>query len=166
MAKKEFVTKDSGQRQDYASGMRRDLQKGKARFDLVLPEGQKYDETLLYRWAMLLERGAVKYGERNWEKANSQEEVNRFKASAMRHFMQWYCGEEDEDHAAAVLFNINCYETIKEKVDKMNSQQNGNGGNNLPVSVTPADIEEETYADELEYPNSNYNKERRKEIHG
>jgi hypothetical protein len=120
---KEFITKDSGVRQEYASGMRRDLQKGKARFDLILPAGQKYDETLLYRWATLLERGAVKYGERNWEKANSQEEVDRFKASAMRHFMQWYCGEEDEDHMAATIFNMNSYETIKAKIDKTKQEE-------------------------------------------
>jgi hypothetical protein len=49
---------------------------------------------------------------------------------------------------------------------KKHSQQNGNWsncGNNLPVSVTLADTEEETYPDELEDPNSNYNKEKEKE---
>ena len=59
-----------------------------------------------------------KYGNRNWEKANSQEEIDRFKTSAFRHFMQWFNGEEDEDHAAAVLFNVNCYESIKLKLEK------------------------------------------------
>ena len=62
-----------------------------------------------------MNRGAKKYNERNWEKANGEEEMNRFKASAIRHFFQWMSGEEDEDHAVAVLFNINGYEYVKEK---------------------------------------------------
>lgn len=100
------VTKDSGQRQEYASGMRRDTQDGKPRFDLLFVEGMPYTKQPLYRWAALLERGAVKYGERNWQLANSQEELNRFKASAARHFAQWITGEVDEDHAAAVFYNV------------------------------------------------------------
>ncbi len=114
--KSNYVTKDSGNRQYYNSGMRRDLQTGKPMFDLVIPEGQSFDKTLLYRWAMLMERGMAKYGFRNWEKANSQEELNRFKSSAFRHFLQWIAGEEDEDHAAAVCFNINAAEFLKQKI--------------------------------------------------
>ena len=115
---KQFITKDSGQRQDYASGMRRDLQTGKPNYSLISPKFLKFDEDMLYRWAMLMTRGADKYGERNWEKANSEEEMERFKASAFRHFMQWFKGEEDEDHAAAVFFNIGCFESIKLKLEK------------------------------------------------
>jgi alanine racemase len=114
---KEFVTKDSGKRQEYKSGMRRDLQDGKPRFDLLIPADQKYGETLLFRWAMLMERGMAKYGNRNWEKANSQEELDRFKQSAIRHFMQWFSGEEDEDHAAAILYNVNAFEWLRSKID-------------------------------------------------
>lgn len=113
---KEYITKDSGKRQEYKSGMRRDLQQGKPRFDLILPVSQKYNETLFYRWAMLMARGAEKYGDRNWEKADSKEEMDRFKASAFRHFMQWFNGEDDEDHAVAVLFNINAFEYAKDKI--------------------------------------------------
>jgi len=114
---KKFITKDSGARQDYASGMRRDLQIGKPNFNLINPKFLKFDETMIYRWAMLMTRGAEKYGERNWEKADSEEEMERFKSSAFRHMMQWLAGEEDEDHAAAVLFNINCFESIKVKLN-------------------------------------------------
>ena len=111
-----YITKDSGKRQNYKSGMRRDLQEGKARFDLLIPENQKYNETMLYRWAMLMERGMSKYGYRNWEKANSKEELIRFKQSAFRHFMQWFSDEDDEDHSSAILFNLNAYEWLKEKL--------------------------------------------------
>ena len=110
-----FITKDSGQRAKFDSGMQRDIQDDKPRFDLIVPLSQRYDNTLLYRWAMLMTRGAKKYNERNWEMATGKEEMNRFKASAFRHFMQWFNEEEDEDHAVAVLFNINGYEYVKEK---------------------------------------------------
>lgn len=120
-----YITKDSGQRQNYASGMRRDVQEGKPRYDLIIPLGMK--NHLLKRWAELMERGMSKYGYRNWEKANSEEEMIRFKASAWRHFVQWSDGEMDEDHAAAVLFNINAYEMLKEKLQKPRPVQQSNG---------------------------------------
>ena len=53
--------------------------------------------------------------DRNWELASTYEELSRFKASAFRHFMQWFKGDTDEDHAAAVYFNINAFEYVKEK---------------------------------------------------
>jgi len=117
----EFETKDSGKRQEYDSGMHRDSQENKARFDLLIPEGMEYNYTLLYRWAMLMGRGAVKYGNRNWELAGSRVELDRFRQSAFRHFMQWFGNEEDEDHAAAVLFNINAVEFLKDKQRKANT---------------------------------------------
>lgn len=110
-----FKTKDSGKRVLYKSGMNRDIAEGKPRYDLVIPLGQKH--TLLERWAMLMERGMAKYGYRNWEKADSEEELIRFKASAFRHFIQWFQGEVDEDHAAATLFNINAVEFLKDKLN-------------------------------------------------
>lgn len=91
--------------------MVRDIQEGKPRYDLVyLP--------MLKRWAELMGRGAEKYGERNWEKAEGQEELNRFKASAFRHFMQWIEGEIDEDHGAAVFFNIAGAEMVRNKLNE------------------------------------------------
>lgn len=112
-----YKTKDSGARQDYSSGMRRDLQDGKADFYLLLPKGIPYNEQLLTRWAELMERGREKYGSRNWELACSEEELDRFKSSAMRHFMQWVTGETDEDHAAAVMFNLMAAEYVKHKLE-------------------------------------------------
>jgi hypothetical protein len=67
-------------------------------------------------------RGATGgYGERNWELANSQDELDRFQESAFRHFMAWICGERDEDHASAIFFNLLGYETTKYKIEKENS---------------------------------------------
>lgn len=103
-----FETKDSGQRQEFSTGMVRDISGAKARYDLVyLP--------MLKRWAELMGRGQVKYGSRNWMKASTQEELDRFKESAFRHFMQWFSGETDEDHGSAVFFNIAGAEYVREK---------------------------------------------------
>lgn len=114
----DFVTKDSGVRAQFDSGMVRDTEDGKPRFDLTLPLDIPYDEQMLTRFAGLLARGAQKYTERNWEQANSQEELNRYYSSAFRHFIQWITGETDEDHAAAVWFNVQCAEYVKYKMSQ------------------------------------------------
>lgn len=112
-----YITKDSGKREEYESGMRRDTQEGKPDFSLILTD-LPYDQQMLTRFAALMSRGAQKYGRRNWQLAASQEELDRFKASAFRHFIQWVTDESDEDHAAAVLFNINAAEYVKTKIKK------------------------------------------------
>lgn len=107
----EFVVKDSGQRQEYASGMVRDVQDDKPMVRLIR-SGPMY-----MRWAIHLTKGAVKYGRDNWTLANSEEELERFKDSAARHFEQWLNGERDEDHAAAVFFNINAAEYVQGRLE-------------------------------------------------
>ena len=57
-----FETKDSGERQEFSTGMRRDVQTDKPRYDLL-------DKPMLKRWAELMGRGAAKYGEDNWKKS-------------------------------------------------------------------------------------------------
>lgn len=109
MAKK-YQTKDSGKIQEFSTGMVRDIQEDKPRYDLIyLP--------MLTRLGELHCRGAKKYGERNWEKAETKEELNRFKSSAFRHLVQWLEGDETEDHAAAILFNVNGAEMVKDKLN-------------------------------------------------
>ena len=118
-----FVTKDSGNREQFKSGMRRDDCEGKIDYTLV-------DKSMLKRWEELMNRGAEKYGKRNWEKANSREELERFISSAFRHFMQWQEElelnkneiEEPEDHASAVFFNIAAAEMVAKKLKNQNNQ--------------------------------------------
>jgi len=105
-----YATKDSGEREVYDSGMQRDVTTGKTKWHLVTKG------PMLKRWAELMTRGAEKYDDNNWMKADSEEEYDRFKQSAMRHFMQWYMGDSDEDHAAAVIFNINGTEYMNDKL--------------------------------------------------
>lgn len=111
-----FETKDSGAREEYASGMVRDVQDDKPRWDLIIPDGIPYADQFLTRFAELLARGANKYGDRNWEKGDSTVELERARASAFRHFMQWFTGEVDEDHSVACLFNIQQVEVLKYKL--------------------------------------------------
>ena len=116
----DFVTRDSGAREEFDSGMVRDTAAGKVRWHLVA------DGPMLGRWAGLLTRGADKYqddearakGEpNNWLKARGQGEYQRFRESAFRHFMDWFYGKEDEDHGAAVFFNINGAEFVREVME-------------------------------------------------
>jgi hypothetical protein len=105
-----FTTKDSGKRMEFESGMVRDTQEGKTQYLLAF-SGPMFD-----RWAQLLTRGAIKYSADNWMKANGPDELRRFKESATRHFIQWLRGDLDEDHAAAVYFNINGAEYVKDRL--------------------------------------------------
>ena len=156
----QFITKDTGARQQFDSGMQRDSQEGKPRYDLALDgplardllltvtESSKHsliismldwylgiggaDPTqiihllaaheggfaaLFKRYVELMARGAVKYTARNWMQAEGEAELERFKASAVRHFIQWLFGDRDEDHAAAVWFNLNGAAYVQEKMN-------------------------------------------------
>lgn len=107
-----FGLKDSGVREQFTSGMQRDTAKDKIDYSLI------FDGPLLKRWATHLTKGAQKYDRRNWMKATGQAELERFRASAARHFAQWMAGECDEDHAAAVVFNMNGAEYVKDRLDE------------------------------------------------
>jgi hypothetical protein len=108
-----YETKDSGDHQEFPTGMVRSSQADKPRFDLMIRKDVPYSESMIYRRAVKMAQGAAIYGERNFELAETQEELDRFKASAFRHFMQWYFGEDDEDHAAALEFNVDAYEDLR-----------------------------------------------------
>lgn len=107
----EFDLKDSGERQMWESGMTRDVADDKIDF-LLLRDGPMF-----WRWAVHLFKGSKKYSKRNWMLANSEDELARYRESAARHFEQWLRGDIDEDHAAAVFFNINAAEYLKVKME-------------------------------------------------
>lgn len=96
MVEQTFVTKDSGARQEFNTGSRRDTREGKPRFDLLPWHA-------LERWALLMARGAEKYGDNNWMRGQP---VMRYFDSGIRHAYQWLSGDGVEDHLAAVLFNF------------------------------------------------------------
>lgn len=105
-----FVTKSSGKKAEFAGGMVRDVSDGKTRFNLCL------DGPMLDRWAQALERGAEKYEPRNWMLANDEAAMVRYEQSALTHMIQYLRGDRDEDHAAAVFFNLNGAEYVRERM--------------------------------------------------
>lgn len=159
MTTSRYTTKDSGKRQKFDSGMQRDIQEGKPRYDLMYHlqfcrfmekvddnnitsdklilsynsfdsmwgdnVAEDYYTDFIYdlyiylnkycdvslpefldEWTGVMTRGAVKYNEFNWMKAQCKEEYNRFYASGFRHLMQFLKGQDDECHWAAVCFNV------------------------------------------------------------
>jgi hypothetical protein len=105
-----FEVKDSGSREHFYGGMQRDTAAEKIDYTLAL------DGPMFERLAIHLTKGAKKYAKRNWMLASGTAELERFRESAVRHFVQWLNDEVDEDHAAAVLFNINGAEYVKERM--------------------------------------------------
>lgn len=96
---KDFIVKDSGERQQFSTGSVRDIQAGKGRFDLI--------PTLPYRrLAIHYENGARKYGDNNWQKGQP---LKRLLDSAERHLNNLKAGEPTEDHAISVVWNLFAY---------------------------------------------------------
>lgn len=97
---------DSGERQEFSTGSRRDIQKGKGRFDLISAHG-------LMRLAKHYENGAVKYGDHNWSKGQP---ISRYLCSAFRHMVKYMGGCRDEDHLSAITWNIFCVIDHEERI--------------------------------------------------
>lgn len=104
------MIKDSGKRLKM-TGMVRDVTDDKIDYSLAL------DGPLFERLAKHLTEGARKYSKRNWMGAKTQEEYDRFRESFIRHTIQYLRGDIDEDHFAAILFNLNGMEYVKERLN-------------------------------------------------
>jgi hypothetical protein len=81
--------------QSFESGAVRGTQTGKGRYDLISTFATR-------RLALVLERGAARYGDRNWEKGIP---LMRHIDSLKRHLDQFIEGHTDEDHLAHMLAN-------------------------------------------------------------
>lgn len=100
--------KDSGARQDFSTGSKRDTRKGKGRYDLI----PAYP---LQRLAKHYENGASKYFEWNWILGQP---LSRYIDSAMRHLNDIKMGKNDEDHESAVAWNIFSYIETKRLIEE------------------------------------------------
>ena len=83
--------KDSGKRQQFNTGSKRDTQDGKGRYDLL-------PTYALSRLAKHFQNGAVKYDEDNWRLGQP---LRRYLDSAIRHAFKFLEGYRGEDHAVA-----------------------------------------------------------------
>lgn len=89
------------------SGMNRESESDKVDYLLVR------DGPMFRRWAELLTRAIPNRGRRNWMLAHGEDDLERFRRGAARHFEQWLANETDEDHAAALIFNVNGVEYLR-----------------------------------------------------
>lgn len=119
--------KDSGVREQFASGAVRDTQDGKQRPDRVL---YWLPLEALERVAKHYENGSHKYERDNWRKGIP---ASRCLASAFRHLFQWMMGDRGEDHLSAVVFNVFCIITWEQlgRADLLDA----------PLSASPKDVE-------------------------
>ena len=100
---------DSGNRTLFESGAVRDLGVGKGRYDLIPWEA--IDEL-----ALLMEEGAIKYGERNCYKGIP---MHSLLDSAIRHLSCYMRGMNNENHLRSCMFNVAMAIYMEKKLPKM-----------------------------------------------
>jgi hypothetical protein len=79
---------------------------GMMKEDAGKPQPTLIPTGFLWRLSRHMSAGAKKYGRNNWKLGNSAKELDDFRDAAFRHFLAWLDDEEDEDHLAAVSFNM------------------------------------------------------------
>lgn len=90
------MIKDSGERTEFETGAKRDIQHGKGRMDLLPWYG-------IMEVSKHCEEGAEKYGEHNVDKGIP---LHSLCDSAARHLAKFIAGEIDEDHLRAACWNL------------------------------------------------------------
>ena len=80
----------------FETGAQRDSDIGKPRMSLV-PQEELIRVMDHYR------KGGEKYGINNWKQGMT---TSVFYDSAQRHLLKWWQGDTDEDHMAAVVWNV------------------------------------------------------------
>jgi hypothetical protein len=105
----DFQIRDSGERQEFETGAKRDTQDGKPRYGLVPVEP-------LLRLAMHYTKGADKYDDNNWKKGIP---MSRSWESLERHVQAFKAGDKVEDHLAAIAWNAFALMWYEEKMPEM-----------------------------------------------
>ena len=82
---------------------------GKPDFTLV-------DWDLIERVALHLGAHAAAKGRDNWRNASTEDDLLRFRQSAWRHHVAWDRGDRDEDHAAALVWNVGGAELVRRRL--------------------------------------------------
>ena len=119
-----YVTKDSGEKAVHSDGVQRDTQAGKTKFTLMFPRGVPMKDQLIVRIAELYTRGGEKYGDRNWENSCAPDTLDHHLEALWRHFMSFFFEEnQEEDHAAAVIWNINAVELTRRNIREATPKQ-------------------------------------------
>ena len=107
---------DSAEREEFVTGMIREPNLMRGRYDLISPISMHhlalscggYDSICLGaidKLAIHYERGSMKYAPRNWELGGY---IGRYLNSAIRHIQRYITGCRTEDHLSAVMWNCFC----------------------------------------------------------
>ena len=130
------VMKDSGKRETYSTGAKREPVADKEmRPELFSPEA-------LIRDAKWYAQGASKYGDRNWEKGIP---FTNCIGSMLRHIIKYMNGQDDEDHLAAIRWNAGAlchYEKYNPDLDDRPAWTYGNQSVTTQESKNSTPIEE------------------------
>lgn len=73
--------------------------------ELFSTRAYKGEDDMFLDASVHFEEGAKKYGEHNWQKGIP---VNRYIDSAVRHYLKWRRGDDDERHDRAFVWNLMC----------------------------------------------------------
>jgi len=125
MAKFDRVMSTGKEHQQFESGSRRDSAEGKGRPDLLpvhalIRIAKVCDPHVIpihgiIRLSVHYENGAVKYGDRNWELGQP---ISRYYQSSFRHLQKWVGGAREEDHLAAVIWNVCAIMDHEERIER------------------------------------------------
>ena len=109
--------------------------------DFMNGDGFHDANTALLEVSKHFEEGAAKYGENNWQKGIPE---SSYIDSAVRHYLKWLRGDDDERHDRAFVWNIMCLIWTREHItnkqpetDKM-CVETGCYYNNDCMCTTPA----------------------------
>jgi hypothetical protein len=114
---------DSGARQEFETGSKRDTRDGKGRYDLIPGFALRHvasddftglPPSAIFRLARHYENGAKKYGCRNWERGQP---LTRYLDSGIRHMFKVSENLMDEDHAAAAVWNMIAFVETRHRID-------------------------------------------------
>lgn len=114
-----YDIKDSGSRQSFTGGAVRDTEEGKLDYSNLFV----WFEPMGTRYVAHMTKGRTKYpdpepGTPNWSLFEATPEtLARTERSLDRHYKAYRMGQTDEDHAAAILFNLNLAEKIRAALD-------------------------------------------------
>lgn len=112
----EEPVKDEQPRAKFDGGGVRDGSPKTERFELTWTLDDPYEDQMLTRYAAWMARGAEKYADRNWESFKGEDALEHAKGSLLRHVFKFLAGMEDEDHAAAVWFNVHAIDRVRRRM--------------------------------------------------
>lgn len=109
-SKKDSIAKptvlDSGKRQEFSTGSKRDLQEGKGDPSLL----QLISIGFVSR---ICEMGAKKYGTDNWRRGQP---LSRYLSSAKRHLDKFVMNWQDEPHLEMAIWNLMCLQETQSMI--------------------------------------------------